>query len=49
MSRSLVMGTGANATRRPIDKPAPTVHFGERLNKVVWVDEPDNEVSPRPE
>lgn len=27
------MGTGANATRRPIDKPAPTVHFGERLNK----------------
>lgn len=26
-------GTGANATVRQDDEPAPTVHFGERLNK----------------
>jgi hypothetical protein len=43
------MGTGRNATRRTIDEPAPTVHFGERLNKVEWVDDPDNDESPRPE
>lgn len=49
MGRSLVMGTGANATRRPIDEPAPTVHFGERLNKAVWLDEPEQRESPRPE
>lgn len=29
-------GTGANAAVRPADEPAPTVHFGERLNTVTW-------------
>lgn len=33
-----VNGTGANAARRPVDKPAPTIHFGARLNKVEWQD-----------
>lgn len=29
-------GTGANATVREDSEPAPTVHFGERLNKWEW-------------
>jgi DNA (cytosine-5)-methyltransferase 1 len=29
-------GTGANATVREDGEPAPTVHFGERLNKWEW-------------
>lgn len=33
----LVNGTGANAARRPATAPAPTIHFGARLNTVVWV------------
>lgn len=33
----LVNGTGANAARRPVSAPAPTIHFGARLNKVTWV------------
>jgi hypothetical protein len=38
-----VNGTGANAARRPITAPAPTVMFGARLNKVVWLDVDDEE------
>lgn len=39
-----VNGTGANAARRPADRPAPTVHFGARLNGVEWqVDREDAE------
>lgn len=34
--RPIRMGTGANATVRALDEPAPTVHFGERLNTVTW-------------
>lgn len=30
-------GTGANATQRPASSPAPTVHFGARLNSVDWL------------
>lgn len=39
----LVNGTGANAARRPITAPAPTVHFGARLNSVYWTNEPPRE------
>lgn len=31
-----VGGTGKHATKRSLAEPAPTVHFGERLNKVEW-------------
>lgn len=31
-----VNGTGANAARRPASRPAPTVLFGKRVNKVTW-------------
>lgn len=31
-----VGGTGKNATKRVLEEPAPTVHFGARLNKVTW-------------
>lgn len=34
--RFLRMGTGEKATLRSWKEPAPTVHFGERLNKVTW-------------
>jgi hypothetical protein len=40
--RHYVNGTGANAARRPITAPAPTIHFGERLNTVVWEDVEDD-------
>lgn len=33
----LRMGTGANASERTTDEPAPTVHFGHRLNTVEWL------------
>lgn len=33
----LVNGTGANAAVRPVTAPAPTMHFGARLNSVRWV------------
>lgn len=39
----LVNGTGANAAVRPITAPAPTVHFGARLNSVYWTNEPPRE------
>lgn len=29
-------GTGKNATKRELTEPAPTVHFGARLNTVTW-------------
>lgn len=32
-------GNQANAARRSPDQPAPTVHFGQRLNKVEWIAE----------
>lgn len=32
-------GNQANAARRTLDQPAPTVHFGQRLNKVEWMPE----------
>ena len=41
--RYLVNGTGANAARRPTDRPAPTIHFGARLNTVTWVDEEEED------
>lgn len=45
-------GTGANATVRAEDEPAPTVHFGERLNKWEWEQArnsgPGAEREPRP-
>lgn len=31
-------GNQANAAKRPVDHPAPTVHFGHRSNKVEWMD-----------
>jgi DNA (cytosine-5)-methyltransferase 1 len=31
-----VNGNQANSARRPITDPAPTVHFGERMNLVTW-------------
>jgi hypothetical protein len=37
--RYFVNGTGANAARRPITAPAPTIHFGARLNTVTWEDD----------
>lgn len=30
-------GNQANAARRSIDAPAPTLHFGQRSNKVEWM------------
>jgi DNA (cytosine-5)-methyltransferase 1 len=33
----LRMGTGKNASERATDEPAPTVHFGHRLNTVEWL------------
>jgi len=39
--RVLVNGTGANAARRPVSAPAPTIHFGARLNTVRWVEVDD--------
>lgn len=30
-------GNQANAAKRPMDAPAPTVHFGGRSNKVEWM------------
>lgn len=30
-------GNQANAARRTPDQPAPTVHFGQRVNKVEWM------------
>lgn len=39
--RYLVNGTGANAAVRPIIAPAPTIHFGDRLNTVYWLDTED--------
>ena len=44
--RYLVNGTGANAARRPVTAPAPTIHFGARLNKVTRVDVDED---PKPE
>lgn len=41
--RYLVNGTGANAARRPITAPAPTIHFGARLNSVRWEDKDDEQ------
>ena len=41
--RYYVNGTGANAARRPITAPAPTIHFGARLNTVVWEDVEEDE------
>ncbi len=32
----LVNGTAANAARRDLSLPAPTIHFGARLNSVWW-------------
>lgn len=48
--RYLVNGTGANAARRPITAPAPTIHFGARLNTVSWVEveDPDEALDTRP-
>lgn len=34
-------GNQANAARREIDKPAPTLMFGARSNKVEWMDPKD--------
>lgn len=34
--RFIRMGTGEKATVRSENEPAPTVHFGERLNTVTW-------------
>jgi len=31
-----VNGNQANSARRPLTEPAPTVHFGERMNLVTW-------------
>ena len=31
-----VNGNQAHSARRDLDKPAPTVHFGERMNLVTW-------------
>lgn len=31
-------GTHRKAARRPVDAPAPTVHFGARSNTVEWID-----------
>jgi hypothetical protein len=41
--KHLVNGTGANAARRPITAPAPTIHFGARLNTVTWIEVEDSE------
>ena len=41
--RYYVNGTGAKAARRPVTAPAPTIMFGRRLNKVVWLDVDDEE------
>lgn len=30
----------AHAAKRPLDRPAPTVNFSERANKVEWIPEP---------
>lgn len=43
MTIYLVNGTGANAARRPISSPAPTIHFGSRLNSVTWIDIEEND------
>lgn len=40
-----VNGTHAKAGRRDMEQPAPTVHFGERLNSVVW----ENAALPEPQ
>lgn len=40
--RYLVNGTGANAARRPVTAPAPTIHFGARLNTVTWEEVDDD-------
>ena len=34
--RWLVSNTSENATVRSDDEPAPTMHFGDRLNKMTW-------------
>lgn len=44
----LVNGTGVNAARRAVTAPAPTIHFGARLNSVTWV-EVDDEPAPAPD
>lgn len=31
-------GNQAHAARRTLDQPAPTLHFGQRSNKVEWMD-----------
>jgi len=36
VSPRYVNGSQANAAQRPLDKPAPTVHFGERMDDVRW-------------
>lgn len=33
---TFVGGNQANATRRDLEQPAPTVHFGGRVNAVTW-------------
>lgn len=37
MWKAIRMGTQENATKRPIDAPAPTVLFGHRKNEVSWL------------
>ena len=41
IDRFLVYRNGSqdNAARRSVDRPAPTVHFGSRMNDVRWVHE----------
>jgi DNA (cytosine-5)-methyltransferase 1 len=48
-------GTNANDCSRPLDSPAPTIRYGDRLNDVSWVPEgqarnsgPGAEREPRP-
>lgn len=38
VTKVYVGGNQPNAARRPLDTPAPTVHFGERKNEVRWSD-----------
>ena len=38
-------GNQRNAAKRPLDAPAPTIHFGARSNKVEWI---DSELAPDP-
>lgn len=44
----LVNGTGKNAAQRDAEAPAPTVHYGERPNKVEWQTRPATTVAGDP-